>query len=91
MKKNPERKLIRILVFAAVFINLLCQLATADEILTDRSGNKIGSIVTQSNGILVARDRSGNKVGEYDPRSNETRDRSGNKIGGGNQLAALIR
>jgi hypothetical protein len=68
---------------------LLCQLATADEILTDRSGNKIGSIVTQSNGILVARDRSGNKVGEYDPRSNENR--SGNKIGGGNQLAALIR
>ena len=42
MKKNPERKLIRILVFAAVFSNLLCQLAMADEMLTDRSGNKIG-------------------------------------------------
>jgi hypothetical protein len=91
MNKNKGRKLIKILVGAVVVFNLLGQLAAADEILTDRSGNKIGSIVTQSNGILVARDRSGNKVGEYDPRSNETRDRSGNKIGGGNQLAALIR
>jgi hypothetical protein len=74
---------------AAVF-NLFCQIAMADEILTDRSDNKIGSIVTQSDGVQIARDRSGNKVGEYDPRSNVTSDRSGNKIGGGNQLAALI-
>ena len=67
MNKNKGRKLIKILVGAVVVFNLLGQLAAADEILTDRSGNKIGSIVTQSNGILVARDRSGNKVGEYDP------------------------
>ena len=89
MYKNSNRELIRILIGVVVFI-LFCQIVTADEILTDRSGNKIGSIVTQSDGVQVARDRSGNKVGEYDPRSNVTRDRSGNKIGGGNQLAALI-
>jgi hypothetical protein len=89
MKENPDRKHIRI-VICAVFLNLFCQSVMADEVLTDRSGNKIGSIVTQSGGVQIARDRSGNKVGEYDPHSNETRDRSGNKIGSGNQLAALI-
>jgi hypothetical protein len=89
MKENPDRKHIRI-VICAVFLNLFCQIVMADEVLTDRSGNKIGSIVTQSGGVQIARDRSGNKVGEYDPHSNETRDRSGNKIGSGNQLAALI-
>jgi hypothetical protein len=40
----------------------------ADEIPTDRSGHKIGSIVTQSDGVQIARDRNGNKVGEYDPQ-----------------------
>jgi hypothetical protein len=89
MNENQNRKLTRILI-GAVVLNLFFQIAMADEILTDRSGNKIGSIVTQSDGIQIARDRSGNKVGEYDPHSNITRDRSGNKIGGGNQLAALI-
>jgi hypothetical protein len=89
MNENQNRKLTGILI-GAVVLNLFCQIAMADEILTDRSGNKIGSIVTQSDGVQIARDRSGNKVGEYDPHSNVTRDRSGNKIGGGNQLAALI-
>lgn len=85
MNENQNRKLTRILI-GAVVLNLFFQIAMADEILTDRSGN----IVTQSDGIQIARDRSGNKVGEYDPHSNITRDRSGNKIGGGNQLAAFI-
>lgn len=89
MNENQNVKLTKILKCAVVF-TLFCQIAMADEILTDRSGNKIGRIVTQSNGIQIARDRSGNKLGEYDPHSNVTRDRSGNKIGGGNQLAALI-
>ncbi len=62
----------------------------AEQILRDRTGSKIGSIETQSNGVQIARDRTGSKVGEYDPRSNVTRDRTGSKFGDGNQLAALI-
>jgi hypothetical protein len=89
MNENQNGKVTRMLIGALV-LNLFCQIAMADEILTDRSGNKSAALVTQSDGIQIARDRSGNKVGEYDPRSNITRDRSGNKIGGGNQLAALI-
>jgi len=63
----------------------------AEQVLKDRSGNRIGSIETQSNGVQIAKDSSGNRVGEYDPRTNVTKDRSGNRIGDGNQLAALIR
>ena len=60
------------------------------KILTDRLGNKIGSIEIRPDGIQIGRDRLGNKVGEYDPKRDVTRDRLGNKFGGGNLLAFLI-
>ena len=62
----------------------------SQEVLRDRSGNRIGTIDTDSSGKMVGRDKSGNRVGEYDPKSNVTRDRSGNRVGTGNLLASLI-
>ena len=64
--------------------------STVVKILTDRLGNKIGSIEIRPDGIQIGRDRLGNKVGEYDPKRDVTRDRLGNKFGGGNLLAFLI-
>jgi len=58
--------------------------------LRDKSGNRIGSIVTESSGKMTARDKSGNRLGDYDPKTNVTRDRSGNRIGTGNFLSSLI-
>lgn len=60
------------------------------QVLRDRSGNRIGTIDTESDGRMIARDKNGNRVGEYDPRSNVTRDRNGNRFGEGNLLASLI-
>jgi hypothetical protein len=57
--------------------------------LTDRSGNKIGSI-HESNNQRTLYDRGGNKLGHYDCRTNITYDRSGNKIGNGDLLSTLL-
>lgn len=58
-----------------------------DQILKDRSGNKIGVIRSESSKDVIY-DRSGNKLGYFDGRY--TYDRSGNKIGGGNLLTTLL-
>lgn len=61
------------------------------ERLTDRLGNTIGNIETQSDGRQRLTDRLGNTLGYYDPKSNRTTDRLGNTIGQGNLLATLLR
>ena len=58
--------------------------------LRDRSGNLVGRIKTQYDGVLELRDKYGNLKGRYDPRQNETRDVGGNLFARGNMLAALL-
>lgn len=62
----------------------------SEQVLRDRNGNRLGSIVTNSDGTQTARDRNGNKLGVYEIKNNITRDLNGNRIGEGNFLSSLI-
>ena len=62
----------------------------ANEVLRDRSGNKIAEIETNGSKRIL-RDKSGNRLGEYDQRDNATRDKNGNRIGSGDLLLTLLR
>jgi hypothetical protein len=62
----------------------------SQQVLRDKTGNRIGTIDTDSSGKMIGRDKTGNRVGEYDPKSNITRDKTGNRLGTGNLLASLI-
>ena len=62
----------------------------ATQILTDKNGNRIGEIETDSSGRQTALDVNGNRVGEYDPIYNTTYDKNHQRIGEGNQLSSLI-
>lgn len=62
----------------------------AEEVLRDRQGRRLGTIVTQPNGTQIARDAQGRRLGEYDPKQNVTRDVQGRRVGTGNLLSSLI-
>lgn len=62
----------------------------SQEYLRDRLGNKIGKIVTQSDGKLVLYSRLNERLGTYNPRDNITKDRLGRVVGKGNLLTTLL-
>lgn len=59
-------------------------------VLKDRYGNKIGQVLTKTNGTQVIKNKVGNNVGTYDPVKDVTKDRVGNVVGRGNLLATLV-
>ena len=58
--------------------------------IRDRTGRKIGSIETRSDGLKIARNKFGRKLGEYNEDINVTFDANGRRIGTGDQLSSLI-
>ena len=58
--------------------------------IRDRSGRRLGSIESQSDGSEVARNEAGRKLGHYDESSDVTYDVNGRRVGIGNLLSSLI-